>query len=180
MLVFLIILPPLIFLLFSFLYFKIEKVIDNIKLNYHCERNRELKNKVINLSLIILISLICYLIIGIIFSNVYNVSLGIYFIEILFLIIMTIFTIIFVFKQFKWEHQFEEKYNIKFDFFEKRGLFFYLIPATLYLFFTVLVDIFMYFFFTSEFNLLLFISYIVYLLLAIIIYFFIYYKMRKK
>ena len=49
MLVFLIILP-LIFLLFSFLYFKLEKGIDNIKLNYHCERNRELKNKLVNLS----------------------------------------------------------------------------------------------------------------------------------
>ena len=179
MLVFLIILP-LIFLLFSFLYFKLENRIDNIKLNYHCERNRELKNKVINLSLIILISLICYLIIGIIFSNVYNVFPGINFIEILFLIIMMIFTIIFLFKQNKWEDQFEEKYNIKFDFFEKRGLFFYLIPATLYLFFTVLKDVFIYFFFTSEFNLLLFVSYIFYLLLAIIIYFLIYYKMRKK
>ena len=179
MLVFLIILP-LIFLLFSFLYFKLENGIDNIKLNYHCERNRELKNKVNNLSLIIFISLICYLIIGIIFFNVYNVFPGINFIEILFLVITIIFTIIFIFKQKKWEDQCEKKYNIKFDFFEQRSLYFYLIPATLYLFFTVLVDVFMYFFFTSEFNLLLFISYIVYLLLAIIIYFLIHYKMRKK
>lgn len=90
MLVFLIILP-FIFLLFSFLYFKLEKGIDNIKLNYHCERNRELKKKLLIQDSIISISFICYLIIGIILSNIYETSSVIDFIKILFLIITIIF-----------------------------------------------------------------------------------------